>query len=78
MKVEATLSDLGEGVTEAYVAGILKNVGEKVLEGEDLIEVMTDKANVVLPAPATGVVIEVCYPLEARVSVGSVLAIIET
>lgn len=77
MKHEVILESLGEGVTEAYVATWLKQVGDPISTGEDLVEMMTDKVNVVVHSQVTGIVREICFPVEARVATGSVLAVIE-
>lgn len=79
MKHEVVLlpEALGEGVTEAYVAAWLKQVGDTVSAGEDLVEMMTDKVNVAIPSEVSGTVVEVRFPVEARVATGSVLAVIE-
>lgn len=77
MKHEVVLEPLGEGITEAYVASWLKQVGDPVSAGEDLVEVMTDKVNVAIPSQVTGTVVELRFPVEARIAIGSVLAVIE-
>lgn len=49
------LPDVGEGIAEAEVIRWLVAVGDHVAEGDPIAEVMTDKATVELPSPATGV-----------------------
>jgi 2-oxoglutarate dehydrogenase E2 component (dihydrolipoamide succinyltransferase) len=46
---------MGESVTEAVLLKWHKNDGEAVKEGEPIAELETDKANVDVPAPASGV-----------------------
>ncbi|HJQ16469.1 MAG TPA: biotin/lipoyl-containing protein [Allosphingosinicella sp.] len=77
MRHEVVLESLGEGVTEAYVATWLKQAGDPISAGEALVEMMTDKVNVVIESPADGIVAEICFPVEARVAIGSLLAVIE-
>ncbi len=47
---------MGESVTEAVIASILKPTGSSVNEGDEIIELETEKVNQVLYAPAGGVV----------------------
>ena len=46
---------LGESVTEATVSKWLKQVGDKVDSDEPLVELETDKVNVEVPSPLSGV-----------------------
>jgi pyruvate dehydrogenase E2 component (dihydrolipoamide acetyltransferase) len=48
------LPDIGEGVVEAEVQKWLVAPGELVEEDQPLVEVMTDKATVVIPSPRRG------------------------
>ncbi|MFZ1754402.1 MAG: dihydrolipoamide acetyltransferase family protein [Caldilineaceae bacterium] len=50
------LPSLGEGVTQASIAGILVSVGDRVAAGQPLIEVETDKVTVEVPADVAGTV----------------------
>ena len=52
-------------------------VGDRVREHQALVEVQTDKAVVVIPCPAAGVVAELCAPTGERLAVGEVLVVIE-
>ena len=47
---------LGESVTEATVAKWLKSEGDKVNADEAIVELETDKVNVEVPAPSSGVI----------------------
>lgn len=48
------LPDLGEGIHEAEILAIPVTTGQKVKEGDPIIEVETDKAAVEIPSPITG------------------------
>ena len=50
------LPDVGEGIPEAELVEWRVAVGDHVSEGDPLAEVMTDKATVELPSPATGTI----------------------
>ena len=47
---------LGESVTEATVAKWLKKEGEKVLVDEPVVELETDKVNLEVPSPVSGII----------------------
>ena len=55
MAEKITVPTLGESVTEATVSKWLKSQGEKVTADEPLVELETDKVNVEVPSPVSGV-----------------------
>ncbi|MGI9196571.1 MAG: biotin/lipoyl-containing protein, partial [Candidatus Nanopelagicales bacterium] len=59
MPVSVTLPALGESVTEGTVTRWLKQVGDTVVADEPLVEVSTDKVDTEIPAPASGVLLEI-------------------
>ena len=65
---------LGESVTEGTVTRWLKNVGDKVIIDEALLEVSTDKVDTEIPSPATGTVLTIDVPVDSTVAVGARLA----
>ncbi len=54
MAYQLELPDIGEGVVEAEVVKWLVAEGDLVAEDQPLVEVMTDKATVVIPSPRRG------------------------
>ena len=52
---------LGESITEATVAKWLKNAGDKVEADEPIVELETDKVNLEVPSPISGVLTAVSY-----------------
>ncbi|MCS7162313.1 MAG: 2-oxo acid dehydrogenase subunit E2 [Bacteroidia bacterium] len=72
--IEVTLPKLGESVTEARIIRWLKKVGETVEAEEPLLEIATDKVDSEVPAPAKGVLAEICVEEGQTVPVGTVLA----
>ncbi|HJQ48173.1 MAG TPA: biotin/lipoyl-containing protein [Amycolatopsis sp.] len=78
VRQEIKVPELGEGVTDGFVVEWLKEVGEHVDEGEGLVEVMTDKANVEVPAPVAGTVVELLVAADTRVKVDQVIAVLES
>lgn len=77
-RYEFRLPDIGEGLAEAEVAKWLVSVGDHVAEDQAVVEMMTDKASVELPAPGQGVVVEQVAAEGDVVKVGSVLYVLET
>ncbi|MBW1998536.1 MAG: 2-oxo acid dehydrogenase subunit E2 [Deltaproteobacteria bacterium] len=67
------LPDLGEGIHEGEVLALLVSVGDKVKEGDPIIEVETDKAAVEIPSPFTGTVEEIMVKPGDTVKVGDTL-----
>ena len=55
MSNQILVPSLGESVTEATVSKWLKKVGEEVDSDEPLVELETDKVNVEVPSPSSGV-----------------------
>jgi pyruvate/2-oxoglutarate dehydrogenase complex dihydrolipoamide acyltransferase (E2) component len=53
---------LGEIMQEAEITKWLKAEGQGVNEGEPIVEVMTEKVNVNLEAPASGVILKIYAP----------------
>ncbi len=75
--IEVTLPFLAEGVDKANVTYWHKKIRDNLKEGEDLVELVTDKATFNLPAPASGVLKEVLASEGDEVKVGQILAKIE-
>ncbi len=67
---------LGESITEATVSKWLKNEGDTVTADEALVELETDKVNLEVPAPISGVLSKVNSKDGDTVEVGAILGII--
>jgi 2-oxoglutarate dehydrogenase E2 component (dihydrolipoamide succinyltransferase) len=64
---------LGESITEATVSKWLKNEGDIVEADEPLVELETDKVNLEVPSPVSGVLTKINSKDGAVVEVGSLL-----
>lgn len=64
------LPELGEGVYEAEMTRWLVKAGEQVKPGQALLEVLTDKATMEVPAPFAGTITELKVQPGDRLSIG--------
>lgn len=70
------LPDLGASTGEAEVVVWLKAVGETVTEGEPVLEVQSDKANIEVVASASGVLVRVLADEGQILKSGDALAVV--
>ena len=77
MEEKIKVPTLGESVTEATVSKWLKSKGEKVTADEPLVELETDKVNVEVPSPISGVIGSINVKEGETVNVGSLLGTVE-
>ena len=64
---------LGESITEATVSKWLKNEGDSVEADEPIVELETDKVNLEVPSPISGVLSEINSKDGSTVEVGALL-----
>ncbi len=64
---------LGESITEATVSKWLKNEGDKVESDEPIVELETDKVNLEVPSPVSGILTKINSKDGSIVEVGSLL-----
>jgi pyruvate dehydrogenase E2 component (dihydrolipoamide acetyltransferase) len=76
MAVAVIMPELGESIVEGTIVRWLKQEGESVQEDEPIVEIMTDKVNTELPAPASGILQQILAAEGATVKVGQELALI--
>ncbi len=78
MATEIKLPELGEDAgEEAEVSFWYVEEGEEIEEGQDLVEMVTDKAAFTVPSPAGGTVKEIRVREGDKVQVGEVMAVVE-
>ncbi len=71
------MPDLGD-VSKAVVVQWLQSLDSQLTEGEDLLEVETEKTTFVIPVPATGRLTKINAPETTTVTTGDVLGEIES
>ena len=76
--VEFKLPDVGEGIAEGEIVQWLVPEGAAVEEHQTVVEVMTDKATVEVPAPAAGTLVRQLVQAGDVVPVGSVIFHLQT
>jgi pyruvate dehydrogenase E2 component (dihydrolipoamide acetyltransferase) len=74
---EFKLPDIGEGVVEGEVVRWLVKEGDLLTQDQPMVEVMTDKATVEIPAPRAGRVAKRMFAEGDRCPVGKVLIVID-
>src|SRR5688572_7133196 len=69
--------ELGESVVEARVARWLKKAGDRVENGEPVVELETEKIDLEVNAPQAGVLASIKQAEGADVKIGEVLAVLD-
>src|SRR5436190_23923040 len=74
MSVDIVMPRLSDSMEEGTILRWLKSPGDEVSLGEELVEIETDKANMVYEAPAGGSLIEVLAAEGDTLPIGEVIA----
>jgi 2-oxoisovalerate dehydrogenase E2 component (dihydrolipoyl transacylase) len=77
MATDVRLPQLGESTYEATIGKWLKRPGDAVARFEPLVELITDKVNVEMPAPFAGRLVELVAAEGATLPTGAVIARME-
>lgn len=75
---EFQLPDLGENIQSGTVVSLLVAAGDKVAEGQGVLEIETDKATIEVPSTMGGTVKAIQVNIGDKVSVGQTILTIET
>ena len=78
MNIEIKVPQLSESVSEATLVSWHKQAGEAVQEGENLIDIETDKVVLELPAVKSGVLTRILKQDGEKVTGGEVIALLDT
>ncbi|MGA3373456.1 MAG: dihydrolipoamide acetyltransferase family protein [Terracidiphilus sp.] len=76
MPTDVIMPQMGESIFEGTITKWLKQVGDAVEKDEPLFEISTDKVDVEIPSPASGVLTQIKTPEGATVEVNTVVAVI--
>ena len=68
------LPQVGESVTEGVIGKWLKSVGDRVERFDPLVEVVTDKVNMEMPSPVTGILTALLVDEGATIPMGTPIA----
>lgn len=77
MATEVTLPDLGDGIESGDVLEVFVSVGDVISEGQDIVEMETDKATVPVPSSVAGTVAKISVSEGDTVPIGGVLIEVE-
>ena len=77
MRFEFKLPDLAEGMIEGEVVSWLVAPGDAIKQEQPIVEVMTDKATVVISSPHEGKFLEACHEAGDIAPVGEPLFVLE-
>ncbi len=75
--IDVKLPDIGEGIAEGEIVKWSVQAGDTIALDQPLLEILTDKASVEIPAPAAGTVSSLLFDEGDLVPVGSVIARIQ-
>lgn len=78
MSYEVRLPQFSMGMSDGEVLEWLVQPGARVAEGDDLVEIETEKVTEVMPSPVSGVLAEIQAPAGETVDVREVLCVIDT
>ena len=76
MPVTIIVPQLGESVVEGTIGKWLKKVGDPIAKDEPIVEIITDKINIELPAPSAGTLGEISFQEGVVAQVGDKLGVI--
>ncbi|MFK7815847.1 MAG: 2-oxoglutarate dehydrogenase complex dihydrolipoyllysine-residue succinyltransferase [Gammaproteobacteria bacterium] len=78
MKIDVTIPELAESVSEAIIGDWLKKPGDFVEEGDQLVDVETDKVILEITAPQTGELASITKHKNEHVQSNEIIAVINT
>jgi 2-oxoglutarate dehydrogenase E2 component (dihydrolipoamide succinyltransferase) len=76
MKIDVTIPELAESVTEAIIGDWLKKPGDFVEEGDQLVDIETDKVILEITAPQSGELASITKQKNEKVQSNEIIAII--
>jgi 2-oxoglutarate dehydrogenase E2 component (dihydrolipoamide succinyltransferase) len=77
MAIELKVPSLGESITEVFIGEWRKKQGDRANNGENLVEIESDKATVEVSAPQDGVISQILKKKGDTAAVGEVIGYLE-
>ena len=71
-----SLGDDDDAVVKGVVSMWLAAIGQQLLEGDDLLEITTDKAAFIVPVPKSGQLAQQCVVEGETIHVGQTIAVL--
>lgn len=78
MRVSVKLPQLSMGMSDAEIVQWHVEVGQRIGEGEDLVDVESEKAVTAVPAPISGTVLELAGDVGDVIDVRGLLAVLDS
>lgn len=78
MKMTIKMPRVGDTVDSVYLVSWHKKPGDSIAVGESLMEVETDKANVEVPSPVAGTIVELLFKDGDEIKTGDPIATCES
>lgn len=78
MRIDVTIPNVGESITEVEIGEWFKNQGDSVSKNENLLLLETDKATVEVRAPESGTLVDILKHNGESAAIGEVIAHLET
>lgn len=75
---EIIMPKLGESVEEALITKWFVKENQDIQEDDVLLEIATDKVDSEIPSPVAGRITKILFPVDTKVAVGKVIALVET
>lgn len=76
MAVEVLMPKWGLSMQEGLIGQWLKQEGDEIRAGEELVEIETEKITNVVESPAAGILARILYPVGSEVPIKTVIAVI--
>ena len=73
MAAEVKLPRLGQGMESGTIVKWLKSVGDEVAKGEAIVQIETEKVNLDVEAPASGVLLAILVDEEVETAIFSTI-----
>jgi 2-oxoglutarate dehydrogenase E2 component (dihydrolipoamide succinyltransferase) len=77
MSIELKVPEVGESITEVQIIDWLKSPGEAVHQDEPIVSIETEKVQLNLPAPGSGVLVKILKKKGETAMIGEVIAHLE-